>query len=148
LKKLLAGRANPRSTNRVNMGIASGFFSIGYGSPAAARHMLTSFSRINPLFSSANRSSVLAFDFFHSLLGFRRGGDTSGVDPVADPAASSRDLFFPPAVFMLLEVRASFSKYSEFSLAFARGLRRWLTGGGALGSTIPTEVAVCTGGGF
>jgi hypothetical protein len=69
-------------------------FSIGYGSPAAARHISTS-SRRNALFSSANRSSVLAFDFFHSLLGFGRGGDTGGVDPAADPAASSRDLFFP-----------------------------------------------------
>jgi hypothetical protein len=45
----------------------------------------------------------LAFDFFHSLLGFGRGGDTDGIDPVADPAAPSRDLFFPPAVFMLLD---------------------------------------------
>jgi hypothetical protein len=59
LKKLLAGRANPRSTNCVNIGISSGFFSIGYGSPAAARHMSTSFSRRNPLFSNANRSSVV-----------------------------------------------------------------------------------------
>jgi hypothetical protein len=96
LKKLLAGRANPRSTNRVNIGISSGFFSMGYGSPAAARHMSTSFSRRNPLFSSDNRSSVLAFDFFHSLSGFGREGETVGVDPPADPAASSRDLFFPP----------------------------------------------------
>jgi hypothetical protein len=55
------------------------------------------------MFSSANRSSVFAFYFFHSLLGFGRGGDTSGVDSAADPAASSRDLFFPPVVFMLLD---------------------------------------------
>jgi hypothetical protein len=103
LKKSLARRANPRSTNHVNIRISSGFFSIGYGSPAAACHMSTSFSRRNPLFSSAYRSSVLAFDFFHSLLGFGRGGDIGGVDPAADPAASSRDLFFPPAVFMLLD---------------------------------------------
>jgi hypothetical protein len=63
--------------------------------------MSTSFSRRK--FSSANRSSVLAFDFFHSLLGFGRGGETDGVDPPADPAASSRDLFLPPTVFMLLD---------------------------------------------
>jgi hypothetical protein len=36
-------------------------------------------------------------------LGFGRGGDTGGDVPVADPAASSRDLFFPPAVFRLLD---------------------------------------------
>jgi hypothetical protein len=58
---------------------------------------------MNPLFSSANKSSVFALDFFHSLFGFRRGGDTGSVDPPADPAASSRDLFFPAAVFMLLD---------------------------------------------
>jgi hypothetical protein len=103
LKKLLAGRDNPRSANRVNIGISSGFFSIGYGSPAAARHMPTSFSRRNPLFSSTSRSSVFAFEFFHSWLGFGRGGDTGDDDPAADLAASSRDLFFPPAVFKHLD---------------------------------------------
>jgi hypothetical protein len=36
-------------------------------------------------------------------LGFGRGGDIDGDDPAADPAASSRDLFFPPAVFKLLD---------------------------------------------
>jgi hypothetical protein len=41
---MLAGRANPHSTNRVNIGISSGFFSIGYGPPTAASHMSTSFS--------------------------------------------------------------------------------------------------------
>jgi hypothetical protein len=46
--------------------ISSGFFSMGYGSPAAALHMSTSFSRRNPLLRSASRSSVLALDFFHS----------------------------------------------------------------------------------
>jgi hypothetical protein len=58
------------------------------GSLAAACHMSTSFSQRNPLFKSANRSSVFALDFFQSLFGFGRGGDTSGVDPPADPAAS------------------------------------------------------------
>jgi hypothetical protein len=48
LKKSLAGRDSPRSANRVNIGISSGFFSMGYGSPAAALHMSTSFSRRNP----------------------------------------------------------------------------------------------------
>jgi hypothetical protein len=65
--------------------------------------MSTSFSRRNPLFSSASRSSVFAFDFFHSWLGFGRGGDTGGDDPAADLAVSSWDLFFPPAVIKLLD---------------------------------------------
>jgi small ligand-binding sensory domain FIST len=43
-EKSLAERPSPRSTNRANIGISSGFFSIGYGSPAAARHMSISFS--------------------------------------------------------------------------------------------------------
>jgi hypothetical protein len=80
LKKSLAGSASPRSTNRTNMGISSGFFSIRYRSPAAARHMSISFSLRNPLFTSARKSSVFALDFFHSLFGFGRGGDVGGVD--------------------------------------------------------------------
>jgi hypothetical protein len=110
--------------------------------------MSTSFSRRNPLFSSANRSSVPAFDFFYSLLGFGRGGEIGGVDPPADLAASSRDLFFPSAVFMLL--------YGEgFILQVHRVFTRLHSGdavvairGGTPGSTIYIEVAVCTSGEF
>jgi hypothetical protein len=102
-KKSLAGRDNPRSANRVNMGISSWFFSMGYRSPAAAHHISTSFSRINPLLRRASRSSVFALDFFHYWLGFGRSGDTGGDVPAADLAGSSRDLFFPPAVFRLLD---------------------------------------------
>jgi hypothetical protein len=90
----------------------------------------------------------LAFDVFHSLLGFGRGGYTGGVDPAADLAASSRDLFFPPAVFKLLvdegfilQVHWVFTRIRSGAMAVA-------SGGGALGSTISTEVAVCTSGGF
>jgi hypothetical protein len=61
-----AGRDSPRSANRVNTGISSVLFSMGYGSPAAALHMSTSFSRRKPLLRSTSRSSVLALDFFHS----------------------------------------------------------------------------------
>jgi hypothetical protein len=42
-------------------------------------------------------------DFFHSLFGFEHGGEVGGVDPWADPVASSRDLFFPAPVFMLFD---------------------------------------------
>jgi hypothetical protein len=122
LEEALAERASPRSTNRVNIGISSGFFSIGYGSPAAARHMSISFSRRKPLFTSASKSSVFALDFFHSLFGFGRGGEVAGVDPWADPAASSRDLFFPAPVFMLFDGEDFILQCSGFSLASARGL--------------------------
>jgi hypothetical protein len=78
-------------------------FSMGYGSPAAALHISTSFSRRNPLLRRASRSSVFALDFFHSRFGSGRGGDTSGDVPAADPAASSRPLFFPPAAFVVFD---------------------------------------------
>jgi hypothetical protein len=63
--------------------------------------MSTSFSRRNPLLTSASKSSVFALDFFHSLFGFGHGGDVGDVDPWADPPASSRDLFFPAPVFII-----------------------------------------------
>jgi hypothetical protein len=128
--------------------ISSGFFSIEYGSPAAARHMSTSFSRRNPLLSSASKSSVLAFDFFHSLLGFGRGGETGGVDPSADPAASFRDLFFPPAVFMLLDGEAFILQVHQVFTRIRSGAAVVVIRGGVPGSTIYTEVAMCTRGGF
>jgi hypothetical protein len=110
--------------------------------------MSTSFSRRNALFYSANRSSVLAFDFFHSLMGFRRGGETGGVNPPADQAASSRDLFFPPAVFMLLDGEGFILQVRRVFTRIRSGATVVAIRGGALGSTISTEVAVCTGGGF
>jgi DNA phosphorothioation-dependent restriction protein DptG len=62
------------------MGTSSGFFSMGYGSPAAARHMFISFSRRNPLFTKASKSSIFILDFFHSLDGLGRRGDVGGDD--------------------------------------------------------------------
>jgi hypothetical protein len=131
------------------MGISFGFFSMGYGSPAAARHISTSISHRNPLLRSASRSLVFALDFFHSWLGFGRGGNTSGNVPAADPVASLRDLFFPLAVFKLfdgegfvLQVQWVFTRIRSRARAVASG------GGSALGSTLSSEVAVRTGGGF
>jgi hypothetical protein len=91
---------------------------------------------------------VLAFDFFHSLLGFGRGGDTGDVDPVADPAASSRDHFFPPAVFMLLDGEGFILQVHRICTRIHSGAAVVAIRDGAPGSTIYTEVAVCTGGGF
>jgi hypothetical protein len=81
LEKSLAGSATPRSTNLANIGTSSRFFSKGYGSPAAVRHMSISFSHRNPLLTRASRSSVLILDFFHSLAGFGCGGDVGRDDP-------------------------------------------------------------------
>jgi hypothetical protein len=58
-------------------------------------HMSISFSRRNLLFTSANKSSVFALDFFHSLFGLGRGGDVGGDESRADPSALPRDLFVP-----------------------------------------------------
>jgi hypothetical protein len=65
--------------------------------------MSISFSRKNPLFTRASRSSVFIFYFFHSLVGLGRGGDVGGVDPWADPSASLRDLFFTAPAFAPLD---------------------------------------------
>jgi hypothetical protein len=130
------------------MGISSGFFSMGYGSPAAARHKSTSFSRRNPLLRSASRSSVFTLDFFHSWLGFGRGGDTSGDVPVVDPAVSSRDLFFPPAVFKLLDGEGFILQVHRVFTHIRSGAMAVVSGGGVLGSTLPSKAAVRTGGGF
>jgi hypothetical protein len=59
-------------------------------------------------------------------LGFGRSGDTGGDALAADPAASSRDLFFPSIVFMFFDGEGFILQCTWFSLAFARGLRRWL----------------------
>jgi hypothetical protein len=107
--------------------------------------MSTSFSRKNPLLSSASRSSVLALDFFHSRFGSGRGGDTGGDAPAADPAASSRALFFPPAVFrafdgegFILQVQGVFTRILSGATVVAFY-------DDALGSTILSTAAVHTG---
>jgi hypothetical protein len=104
------------------------------------------FSRRNPLLRSASRSSVFAFDFFHSWLGFGHGGDTGGDVPAADPAASSRDLFFLPSVFMLFDGEGFILQVHGVFTRIRAGATAMATGGGALGSTNYTELAVCTGG--
>jgi hypothetical protein len=107
--------------------------------------MSTSFSRRNPLFSRASKSSVFALDFFHSRFGSGRGGDTGGDDPAADPAASSRPLFFPPAAFaffdgdgFILQVHGVFTRIRSGATLVALS-------GGALRST---AAAACADGDF
>jgi hypothetical protein len=130
------------------MGISSGFFSMGYGSPAEARHISTSFSCRNPLLRSTNGSSVFALDFFHSWLGFGCDGDIGGDVPATDPTTSSRNLFFPPAVFMLFDSEGFILQVHRVFTRIRSGATVVVSGGGALGSTLPSKVAVRTGGGF
>jgi hypothetical protein len=87
----------------------------------------------------------LALDFFHSRFGSGRGGDTGGV-PAADSVASSRALFFPLAAFavgegFILQVHGVFTRIRSGATAVA-------SYGGAIGSTILSAAAVCTGGDF
>jgi hypothetical protein len=148
LEEVARWESQPALRELLNIGISSGFFSMGYGSPATACHMSTSFSRRNPLFSNASRSSVFAFDFFHSWLGFGRGGDIGGDDPAADPVVSSRDLFFPLAVFKLLDGEGFIIQVHWVFTRICSGATAVASSGGALGSAIYSEVAVCTSGGF
>jgi hypothetical protein len=96
--------------------------------------------------SRASRSSVFALDFFHSRFGSGRGGDTGGDVPAADPAASSRLLFFPPAAFVvfdgdgfILQVHGVFTRIRSRAAVVA-------SYGGTLGSKLYSAVAVHTSG--
>jgi hypothetical protein len=67
---------------------------------------------------------------------------------VADPAASSRDLFFPPAVFKLFDSEVFILQVHWVFTRIRPGAMAVVSGSGALGSTLSSEVAVRTGGGF
>jgi hypothetical protein len=84
----------------------------------------------------ASKSSVFALDFFHSRFGSGRGGDTGGDVLEADPAASSRALFFPPAAFVafngdgfILQVHSVFTRIRSGATVVA-------SYGGAIGSAL------------
>jgi hypothetical protein len=143
LKKSLAGSASPRSAKRADIGISSSLFSIGYGSPAAALHMSTSFSRMNPLLRRASKPSVFVFDFFHSRFGSGRGGDIGGATPAADPAASSWPLFFPSVAFVVLDGDGFILQVHDVFTRIRSGATLVALGGGVLRST---AVAACAGG--
>jgi hypothetical protein len=145
LKKSLAGKDSPRSANRVNIGISFGFFSMGYGSPAADLHISTSFSRKNPLLRRASRSSVLALDFFHSRFGSGRGGDNGGDGAAADPAASSRVLFFPLTAFEVFDGEGFILQVQGVLTRIRSGATAVASYGDALGSTIFSMAAARTG---
>jgi hypothetical protein len=89
----------------------------------------------------------LALDFFHSRRGSGRGRDTSGDVPVADPAASSQDLFFPPAAFEVFDGEGFILQVHSVFTRIRSGATVVVSYGGALGSTFPSTAAVRTGGG-
>jgi hypothetical protein len=76
------------------------------------------------------------------------GGPYDSVDPAADPPASSRDIFFPPVVFKLLDGEGFILQVHRVFTCIRSGATAVASGGGALGSAIYSEVAVRTGGGF
>jgi hypothetical protein len=115
---------------------------MGYGSPAAALYISISFSRMNPLLRRASKSSVFVFDFFHSRLGSGRSGDIGGAAPAADPAASSRPLFFP-AVFVDLDGDGFILQVHGVFTRIRSGATLATLGGSALRSTV---AAACSGG--
>jgi hypothetical protein len=119
---------------------------MGYGSPAAALHISTSFSRRNPLFRRGSRSSVLALDFFHSRFGSGRGGDTGGDVAATDPAASSRALFFRPAAFVVFDGDGFILQVHDVFTRIRSGAVVVASYGGAHGSTLYSMAVVCTGG--
>jgi hypothetical protein len=70
------------------------------------------------------------------------------VDPAADLAASSRDLFFPQAVFKLLDGEGFILQVHWIFTRIRSGAAVVAIRGSAPGSMIYTEVAMCTGGEF
>jgi hypothetical protein len=72
------------------------------------------------------------------------GRDTGGDVPAADPAASSRDLFFPPVVFKLFDGEGFILQVHRVFTRIRSGATAVVSGGGALGSTLSSEVAVRT----
>jgi hypothetical protein len=67
---------------------------------------------------------------------------------VADPAASSRDLFFPPAVFRIFDGEGFILQVHRVFTRIRSGATAVVSGGGALGSILPSKAVVRTGGGF
>jgi hypothetical protein len=91
----------------------------------------------------ASKSSVFTFDFFHSRFGSGRGGDIDGAAPAADPAASSRPLFFPPVAFVVLDGDGFILQVHDIFTRIRSGSTLVVLGGSALRSTV---AAVCAGG--
>jgi hypothetical protein len=66
---------------------------------------------------------------------------------VADPAASSRALFFPPAAFEVFDGEGFILQVHGVFTRIRSGATVVVSDGGALGSTLPSTAAVRSGGG-
>jgi hypothetical protein len=87
-------------------------------------------------------------DFYHSRFGSGRGGDTGGDVPAADPAASSRPLFFPPTAFVVFDGDGFILQVHEVFTRIRSGATVVALYGSTLRSALHSTVAVCTGGDF
>jgi hypothetical protein len=96
---------------------------------------------MNPLLRRASKSSVFAFDFFYSRFGSGHGGDIGGVAPAVDPAASSRPLFFPPVVFVVLDGDGFILQVHDVFTRIRSGAAPVALDRGALISTVATARA-------
>jgi hypothetical protein len=68
------------------------------------------------------------------LFGFGRGGEVGGVDPWADPTASSWDVFFPVPVFMLFDGEDFILQMHRVFTRIFSGASLEASSGGACGS--------------
>jgi hypothetical protein len=119
---------------------------LALGARFASTHISTSFSRKNPLLRRASKSSVFALAFFHSRFGSGRGGDNGSDVPAADPAASSRALFFPSAAFVVFDGDGFILQVHGVFTRIRSGVAVVASYGGALGSTLYSIAAVRTSG--
>jgi hypothetical protein len=87
-------------------------------------------------------------DFFHSRFGSGRGGDTGGDVPAADPAASSRPLFFLPAAFVVFDGDGFILQVHGVFTRIPSGATVVVFYGGALRSALHSAAVVCTSGDF
>jgi hypothetical protein len=74
------------------------------------------------------------------------GGDAGGIDPSADPAASSRDLFFPAAVFMLFDEDGFILQRQRVLTRIYSGAAAEASSGDVRGFAVYDAVVVCLGG--
>jgi hypothetical protein len=90
----------------------------------------------------------LALDFFHSRFKSGRVGDTGGDVPATDPAASSREHFFPPAAFEVFDGEGFILQVQGVFTRIRSGATVVVSYNGAFGSTILSTAAVRTCGDF
>jgi hypothetical protein len=94
----------------------------------------------------ASKSSVFALDYFHSRFGSGRDGDTGGDVPAADPAASSRVLFFLPAAFAIFDGDDFILQVHGVFMRIRSGAAVVASCGDAPGSKLYSAAAVHTSG--